>query len=150
MNEMDLGGIGGIGLVEEGPYFGFGLLPPGQVAVIVGLLEAELARQFLVWRFVRVQVQPVQHGQRLLRVTMLLNDDNKRSYSFGNKWKKRRISTWTQSTISSTKRSKWKLSDGKKGKKFRQEARNLSESSCSFFCCVESGNDGRDEAEHVE
>ena len=38
----------------------------------------------------------------------------------------------------------------KKGKKFRQEARNLSESSCSFFCCVESGNDGRDEAEHVE
>jgi hypothetical protein len=74
MNEVDLGGIGGIGLVEEGPYFGFGLLPPGQVAVIVGLLEAELARQFLVRRFVRVQVQPVQHGQRLLRVTMLLNN----------------------------------------------------------------------------
>ena len=69
--EEDLGRVGRVGLVEERPDFGLGLLPPGQAAVVVGLLEAELARQFLVGRLVRVQVQPVQHGQRLLRVSML-------------------------------------------------------------------------------
>lgn len=51
-----LGGIGGVGLVEEGPYLGFGLLPPAQVAGIVGLFEAELAGELLVARLVCVQV----------------------------------------------------------------------------------------------
>jgi hypothetical protein len=136
MNELDLGGIGGIGLVKEGPYFGFGLLPPGQVAVVVVFLEAELARQFLVRRFVRVQVQPVQHGQRLLRVTMLLNDDeNKMSFI-----RKEEVNKSGEFQLSTKKvqfhqrnGQSGNFPDGRKGKKFRQEARNLSERVKLFF-----------------
>lgn len=67
----DLGSIGRVGFIEKGPNFGFELLPPGELVFVVGLLEAELPGDILVARLIRVEVQPVQDGQRILRVSML-------------------------------------------------------------------------------
>lgn len=63
--------IGAVGLVEERPYLRLEMLPPGNGALQVVLLEAELARYLLVCRLLCVEVEPVQHGQGLLGVAML-------------------------------------------------------------------------------
>ena len=67
----DLGERGGVGLVEGGPYLGLGLLPPRDGARVEVVLEAELLGRLLRRRLLRVQVEPLQHGQRLLGVPML-------------------------------------------------------------------------------
>lgn len=59
----NLGGIGRVRLVEEGPDFRFGPLPPVQTAFVVGLFIAESACNFLLTRLVRLDVQLVQNGQ---------------------------------------------------------------------------------------
>lgn len=68
-----LGRVGRVRLVEKWPDFRFGFLPPREFAIVVSLFEAELAGQLLVAGLVRVQVEPVQYGQRFLRVSMLSN-----------------------------------------------------------------------------
>ena len=67
----DLGERGGVGLVEGGPYLGLGLLPPRDGARVEVVLEAELLGRLLGRRLLRVQVESLQHSQRLLGVPML-------------------------------------------------------------------------------
>lgn len=79
-DQTNLGRVGRVRFVEEGPDFRFSLLPPRQLTGIVGLLEAEFTGQLFIARFVRVQVESIEHGQGFLRVTMLwpinVDDDN--------------------------------------------------------------------------
>ena len=67
----DLGERGGVGLVEGGPYLGLGLLPPRDGARVEVVLEAELLGRLLRRRLLCVQVESLQHSQRLLGVPML-------------------------------------------------------------------------------
>lgn len=57
--------------VEQRPDLRFHVLPPGHVALVVVLLEAEFAGQLLIGRLLRVQIQAIQDRKRFLRVTML-------------------------------------------------------------------------------
>lgn len=69
----DLGSGRGVGFIEEGPHFRLELLPPGELVLVEGLLEAEFSGDLLLGRLLRVEVQPVQDRQGRLRVSMLLS-----------------------------------------------------------------------------
>jgi len=66
-----LGGIGTVGLIEQGPNARLHLLPPGYGAFVVVLFEAEFASQFLFGRFFRIQIESIQYGKGFLGVAML-------------------------------------------------------------------------------
>ena len=68
-------GRGRVWLVEHGPDLGLGLLPPGEVAGVVVLLEAELLGRLLLAGLLHVEVQPVQDGEGLLGITMLRGEE---------------------------------------------------------------------------
>lgn len=51
-----LGGIGTVGLIEQRPNARLHLLPPGYGALIVILLKAKFAGQFLFGRFFRIEI----------------------------------------------------------------------------------------------
>jgi len=70
-----LGSIGRVGFVEKRPHLWFDVLPPRQCAREVILFEPEFPCQFLVARFLRIQVQSVQHRQGLLSISVLQHTD---------------------------------------------------------------------------
>jgi len=67
--------IGRVGFVEKRPHLWFDVLPPRQCTREVILFEPEFPCQFLVARFLRIQVQSVQHRQCLLSISVLQHTD---------------------------------------------------------------------------
>lgn len=66
-----LGGVRRVRFVEHGPQLGLEPLPPGESTLKKRLLETEFPSHLLVAGLLRVQVQPVQNRERLLRVPVL-------------------------------------------------------------------------------
>ena len=66
-----LGSKGRVGLVKHEPDLRFCSLPPGDAVIVIIILVAEPLGNLLITRLLRVQVQGVQDGERLLSVPVL-------------------------------------------------------------------------------